>query len=249
MGTVQLRENEVLNDLLGYDNLKIIQRKDMFSFSLDSVLLANFMTVNKRFKKMVDLGTGNAPIPLFLSTRTKVRIIGVEIQDEAYDIAIRNVNLNGLTGQIEIIRSDIKGINKLIGSQSFDAVVCNPPFFKITDKANMSKNAYQKLARHEVMITLEEIVKEANLLLTFGGYFSMVHRPDRLLDIFELFRKYNIEPKRLRLVYPKYGKESNMVLLEGQKGNKGGLRILAPLYVHDTNNEYSAEVKTMFMRE
>lgn len=242
-----LKENEVLNDLLGYDHLKIIQRPDMFNFSLDSTLLANFVTINKNVKKLVDLGTGNGPIPLFLSLRTKAKIIGVEIQAQSYDLAKRNIEINHLSNQIEIVHDDLKGINKKIGHQAFDIVTCNPPFFKVTNESNVNKNDYLTIARHEVLATLEDVVKEASLLLKHGGYFSLVHRPDRLLDIFEIMRHYKIEPKRLRLVYPKPNKECNTVLIEGRKSNQGGLRILPPLYVYHENNEYTEEIRKMFM--
>jgi len=242
-----LKENEVLNDLLGYEGLKIIQRPDMFNFSLDSTLLANFVTINKNVKKIIDLGTGNAPIPMFLSLRTKAKIIGVEIQDESYDLAKRNIQFNQLTNQIEIIHDDLKNINKKVGFQEFDIVTCNPPFFKITSESNINKNDYLTIARHEVLVTLEDVIKEASLLLKHGGYFTMVHRPDRLLDIFEIMRIYKLEPKRMRLVYPKSNKEANTVLIEGRKSNQGGLRILPPLYVYEHNNQYTNEILDMFM--
>ena len=190
-----LKENEVLNDLLGYDGLKIIQRHDMFNFSLDSTLLANFVTIRKNVKKIIDLGTGNAPIPLFLSIRTKAKIIGVEIQEISYDLAVRNVVINNLTNQIEIIHEDLKNIHKLLGHHAFDVVTCNPPYFKVTNDANVNKNDYITIARHEIFVTLEDVIKEASILLKHGGYFALVHRPDRLIDIFVLLRKYQLEPK------------------------------------------------------
>ncbi len=242
-----LKDNEVLNDLLGYDHLKIIQRHDMFNFSLDSTLLANFVSINKNVKKIVDLGTGNGPIPLFLSLRTKAKIIGVEIQEQSYDLAKRNIEINQLTDQIEIIQDDLKGINTKIGNHAFDIVTCNPPFFKVTNESNVNKNDYLTIARHEVLATLEDVIKEASILLKHGGYFTLVHRPDRLLDIFEIMRKYKLEPKRLRLVFPKMSKECNTILIEGRKSNQGGLRILPPLYVYQDNNEYSEEIMQMFM--
>lgn len=242
-----LKENEVLNDLLGYDGLKIIQRHDMFNFSLDSTLLANFVTINKNVKKIIDLGTGNAPIPLFLSIRTKAKIIGVEIQELSFDLARRNVMINNLTDQIEILHADLKNINKLLGHHTFDVVTCNPPYFKVTNSANVNKNDFLTIARHEILVTLEDVIKEASLLLKHGGYFALVHRPDRLLDIFELLRSYRLEPKRLRLVYPKENKECNTILIEARKSNQGGLKILPPLYVYDNNSEYTEEIKKMFM--
>lgn len=242
-----LKENEVINDLLGYDGLKIIQNTKMFNFSLDSTLLANFLTINKKINKIVDLGTGNAPIPLFLSLRTNVPIVGVEIQEEVFDMAKRNVLLNDLESQISLYNEDLKGVNKIIGNHKFDAVTCNPPFFKVNRDSNINKNDYLTIARHEVKVTLEEVIIEANKLLKNGGYFAMVHRPDRLVDIFSLMRKNKIEPKRLRMVHPSRGKEANTVLIEGRKTTEGGLKVLPPLYVHDEDHTYSEEVRRMFM--
>ncbi|MDF2699677.1 MAG: yfiC [Haloplasmataceae bacterium] len=242
-----LKENEVLNDLLGYDHLKIIQRPDMFNFSLDSTLLANFVTINKNVKKIVDLGTGNGPIPMFLSLRTKAKIIGVEIQEVSVDLAKRNIEINNLGEQIEIIHDDLKNINKKIGNHAYDIVTCNPPFFKITNESNVNKNDFLTIARHEILANLDDVVKEAFQLLKNGGVFAMVHRPDRLIEIIETMRKYKIEPKRLRLVYPKPNKEANTILIEGRKSNQGGLRILPPLYVYNEDSKYNDEILEMFM--
>lgn len=246
-----LKENEVLNDLLGYDGLKIIQHPEMFNFSLDSTLLGNYATLNKNAHKVVDLCTGNAPIPLFLSLRnSNIKIIGVEIQDVSHDLASRNVAVNGLENQIEIIKGDLKGINEKIGRFSYDVVTCNPPYFKVNPDSNLNKNYYLTIARHEVLATLDDVVKEASLLLKQGGRFAMVHRPDRLIDIIETFRKYKFEPKRMRLVYPRIHREANVLLIEGIKGGKAGnLRIENPLFVYEneTSVNYSQEILDLFM--
>ena len=148
---------EVINDLLGYDGIKIIQRPDMFNFSLDSTLLADFARPLAKTKKIMDLGTGNAPIPLFLSLKTKALITGVEIQKEVFDIAVRNIELNKLTDQITILNDNIKGLSKKFENSEFDIITCNPPFFKFKESSNTNKNDYKTIARHEVLITLEEI--------------------------------------------------------------------------------------------
>ena len=245
-----LKENEVLNDLLGYEGLKIIQNPDMFNFSLDSTLLGVFGTINKNVKSIVDLCTGNAPVPLFLSLRTNAKIIGVEIQNQSYDLAVRNINVNNLESQIKIIHGDLKGIHNKIGKHTHDIVTCNPPYFKINEESNLNKNDYLTIARHEVMVNLEEIILEASLLLKQGGRFVMVHRPDRLVEIIELYKKYKIEPKRMRLVYPRINKEANVLLIEGIKGGKeGNLRIESPMFVYEneTSLNYSNEISEIFM--
>src|SRR5690606_35548150 len=144
--------------LLGYKHIKIIQDEEKFRFSLDSTLLANFVNVKKHTKKIIDLGTGNAPIPLFLTLKTDAKIIGVEIQKEVYELAKQSVELNNLSGQIEIINADIKDVYKLVGPNTFDIVISNPPYFKYLPTSNINKNDYLTIARHEVLITLEEIV-------------------------------------------------------------------------------------------
>lgn len=237
--------NEVINDLLGYDGLKIIQRPDMFNFSLDSTLLAMFAPIQGKTKKIMDMGTGNAPIPLFLSLRTKASITGVEIQPDVFDIATRNITLNKLDSQIKIINDDIKGIHKKFDNSEFDMITCNPPFFKFKETSNTNKNDYKTIARHEVLITLEDIIIEAKRLLKTKGSLSMVHRTDRLIEIIETLRKHGFSVKRLRFVYPKKGEQSNMVLIDSRNNGNTGLELLEPLYVHNEDG-YTNEIKEYF---
>ena len=235
---------EVINYLLAYENMKIIQRKDMFNFSLDTVLLANFCTLNKDLNEIVDFGTNNAAIPLLLSRRTDKKMIGVEIQKEAVELANKNITLNHLENQIEIIHDDIK--NYVQNAKKVKLVVCNPPFFKVGEKSNVNENEYLQIARHEIKINLEEIIKSAAMILDNKGRFAMVHRPDRMIEIINYMQKYDIEPKRMRFVYPKINKESHIFLIEGMyKGNKG-VKIESPLYAHEEDGTYSKEVRRMF---
>lgn len=235
---------EVTNYLLAHRDMKIIQRKDMFNFSLDTVLLANFCTINADVDTIIDFGTNNAAIPLLLSKRTDKKIIGVEIQEEAVEIANKNISLNNLKDQIEIIHSDIK--DYVIHAPKSKFVVCNPPFFKVGEKSNLNESKYLQIARHEIKINLEEIIYSASRILKQKGRFAMVHRPDRMIEIINYMQKYDIEPKRIRFVYPKMGKESHIFLIEGMyKGNKG-VKIETPLYAHESNGEYTKEVKRMF---
>lgn len=234
----------ILNDLMGYDGLKIYQDPEMFNFSIDSMLLASFATISKKTNNIIDLCTGNAPIPMYLSLRTNNLIYGVEVQKAAYDLAVKSVDYNKLN--IRIINDDLKGIHKMFSHEQFDLVTCNPPFFKVSENSNINKNDFLTIARHEVMATLDDIVKEAFKLLKTGGYLAMVHRPDRLIDILETFRKYKIEPKRLRFVYPRIGSQANHVLIEGIKNsNEGGLKLLPPLYVYE-NDSWSEEIKKIY---
>lgn len=235
---------EVTNYLLAYKNMKIIQRKDMFNFSLDTVLLANFCTINKDLNEIVDFGTNNAAIPLLLSRRTNKKIIGIEIQEEAVKLAEKNVNINSLEKQIEIIHSDIKDYVK--DAKKVKLVVCNPPFFRVGERSHLNDNEFLQIARHEIKIDLDGIVKSAATILDNKGRFAMVHRPDRMIEIINCMQKYDIEPKRVRFVYPKVGKESHIFLIEGMYKGSKGLKIEAPLYAHEDDGSYSLEVRKMF---
>jgi len=242
-----LKENEVLNELLGYERMKIIQRPDLFNFSLDSTLLADFVTLNRKALNAVDLCAGNGPIPLFLSIRSeKLAIYGVELQEVAYDLGKRSVELNGLDGRIKMLHADVKGIHQQLGEQAFDVVTCNPPFFKVDPSSNLNRNNHLTIARHETKVTLADVVREASLLLKHGGNLALVHRPERLVEIMETLRAYKLEPKRLRMVYPKVGREANTILIEARKGNPGGLKILPPLYVYHEDGTYTNEIKRIF---
>ena len=245
---METNKKEVINDLLGYDGLKIIQRPDAFNFSLDSTLLADFVTIKYRDQFIIDLGCGNGYIPIFLTLRTNAHIYGVEIQEDIYDLALRSVELNNLNSQITILNDDIKTVHQKLGTSRFDVVCSNPPYFKYQEDSNINKNDYLTIARHEVKVTLDDVLKCANILLKDGGTFAMVHRSERLLDILECFRKYNIEPKRLRFVYAKTNSlESVAILIEGKKATKpGGLKILNPLYVMDEEGKYTEEVLKIF---
>ena len=237
---------EVVNYLLGYKNLKIVQNTDMFNFSLDSVLLPNFVTLKKNTAKILDIGCGNAPIPLILATKTNAKIIGVEIQKDVYELALKTVKMNDLEKQIEIINDDINNIYTYFETESFDTVVCNPPYFKVATTPNLNTIEYKTIARHEIKLNLEQIINIAKKVLKNNGNIAMVHRPERLSDIITIMRKNNIEPKRIRFVYPKETKEANILLIEGVKNGRPGLKILPPLYSHCENGEYSKQIKKYF---
>ena len=236
----------VLNDLVGYKNLKIYQESNWFSFSLDSVLLPNFVTINKNIKVIMDFCTGNAPIPLILSTKTSAKIVGVELQKDVYDLAKDSVSYNKLDNQIEIINMDIKDLKNNYSGDSIDVITCNPPYFKYIESSNINEDIHKVIARHEKMITLDEIVDMAHYLLKNNGVLAMVHRTDRLIEIINTFNKYGLEVKKIRFVYPKLNTESNMVLVEGKKNGNTGLKILPPLYAHNEDGSYTDEVLKMF---
>lgn len=237
---------EVLNDLLGYKNLKIFQNSEWFSFSLDSILLPNFVTIKSNTKLIVDFCTGNAPIPLILATKTSAKIIGIEIQKDVYELAKKTVLYNNLENQITLYNEDVKNVGKFIGSEEADIVLCNPPYFKVSSNSNLNEDIHKSIARHELKIDLEQIIKKAFYLLKTGGIIALVHRTDRFIEIVKILENNHFSIKKIRFIYPKKGTESNLVLIEARKNGNVGLKILEPLIVHDLDGNYSKEVLKMF---
>lgn len=233
---------EEIHYLLSSEQQKIVQKKDCFSFSLDSVLLPNFVTVHLRTKEILDIGCGNAPIPLILSERTKAHITGVEIQKEAYEMAKKSVKLNGKENQIDLIHDDIRHYAEGIDHEIYDVITCNPPYFSYQDSSIVSKTNEKTIARHDKTLKLEDILKISRKLLKNNGILALVQRPEKLVDIIYLMRKNNIEPKRILFIYPKKGRNANILLIEGTKNGKPGLKILDPIYSHTENNEYTEEL-------
>lgn len=237
---------KIKNYLLGYEDMYIMQDTEMFNFSLDSVLLPNFVTLNKKINKIMDIGCGNAPIPLILSTLTTADIIGVEIQKESFDLAIESVKINNLENRIKIINEDINELYKSLESDSIDVITCNPPYFKVTENSNFNDSSYKTIARHEVMLDLPRLFKIAKKLLKNNGNIAIVHRPERLIDIIEEMKKNNIEPKRIQFIHPKKDVEANILLVEGTKNGKPGVKILPPLYSHKDDGNYTDEISKYF---
>ena len=237
---------EVINDILAYEKLKIYQNTSMFQFSLDSVLLPNFVTLNKNIKRILDIGTGNAIIPIILSTKTPTKITAVELQKEVYLLAKKSIKLNNLENQIELINDDIKNYYLNQETETFDVITCNPPYFKVNKDSHFNKSDYKTIARHEVALNLDDIMKIAVKLLKNKGIIAIVHRPERMIDIIQSMKKYNIEPKKIRFVHPNKNKEANIILIEGRKNGQPGIKILNPIYSHEKNGEYTNEIQKYF---
>ncbi len=257
---MQLKENERIDELQ-YKNLKIIQNEDGFCFGIDSVLLSDFAKDIKNNSAGVDLGSGTGIISILLSAKTKLeKIIGVEIQEDVAEMANRSVILNNIQDKIEILNLDIKdiiqnksnnkeNINKLIENklqrEKFDFVVTNPPYKKLdTGKVNANENKY--ISRHELTANLEDFLNVSKYLLKDKGAFYMVHRPDRLVDIIELMRKYKIEPKKIRFVYSSIEKEPSLILIKGIKNANPFLKIDRPLIIYNENGEYTEEIYEIY---
>lgn len=243
-----LKGDERLDYLLA-EELRIIQSPSVFSFSLDAVLLARFASIPISKGKIVDLCSGNGVIPLLMSSRTRASILGVEIQERLYDMAVRSIDYNNLSEQLQMHHGDLKGIAKEIGHSKYDAVTCNPPYFPTPKVEEQNKNEHFAIARHEIHCTLEDVISNSSQLLKQGGKAAFVHRPGRLMDIMWLMRKYRLEPKRLQFVYPMAGKEANTILIEGIKDGSPDLKTLPPFIVYDKNNEYTKEARELLYGE
>lgn len=238
---------EVLNDILGYRNRKIFQDDECFSFSLDSIMLANFATIRLRDRNILDLGCGNGIIPLVLSLRTDNFIVGVEIQKQLADMAARSTKYNNLSDQIKIVNCDMKDYISNETFEKFDLITCNPPYFKVNEKNYFNLSPQKLIARHEVKITLSDVFCISKKLLKNNGNLAIVHRPERLLEIFDLFRNNGIEPKRLKFVYEKISKESTLVLIEGQKNGNPGLKIENPLILYNEDGSMTDEYSKLIV--
>lgn len=237
---------KVKNRLLNFGNNVIFQDDEAFLFSLDSVILANFVSIRLTDKNIVDLCSGNASIPMLLSFRTKANILGVELQKDIYDLGYESIVSNKMDKQISFVNHDIKNLVDEKYEGKYDVVTCNPPYFKYKEGSLINQNKNKMIARHEVCTNLEEVIKISSYILKTNGTMALVHRPERLMEILFLMRKYNIEPKKMRFVYPKEDRDANMVLIEGSKNGKIGLRMLAPLIIYNNNGDYTEEVRKMF---
>ena len=240
---------ETINDLLEINNFKIFQNDDWFKFSLESVLLPNFVTINLRCKKILDLCTGNAPIPLILSTKTNAKIIGVEIQKDVFDLAKKSVEYNKLENQIELINDNLNNLKNYYNSDEFDVITVNPPYFQNIISSKKNIDIHKAIARHEIKTTLEDIIKISSYLLKNGGYFALVHQTTRFIDVINLLQKYNFSVNKIQLIYPKKGKESNLFMIESIKNGKCGVSFLNPLYIHNNDGSYQDKILKMFKNE
>lgn len=225
-------------DDLHRNNYQIIQNSKKFCFGMDAVLLSGFAKV-KKDELVLDLGTGTGIIPILLEAKTEGKhFTGLEIQEESADMAKRSVTLNNLNEKVNIVVGDIKEASKIFGAASFHVVTSNPPY--MTDHHGLTNPELPKaIARHEVLCSLDDVVREAAIILKPNGRFYMVHRPFRLVEILNKLTEYKLEPKRLKMVHPFVDKEPNMVLIECLKGGKSRLTVEPPLIVYKEQNVYT----------
>lgn len=242
---IKLKENERIDDL-EFKNLKIIQNKDGFCFGIDSILLTDFAKNIKQNSKVIDLGTGTGIIPILLYGKTKnTKFVGVEIQLEVAEMANRSVKLNLLENNIEILNTNILELSKIYNRGSFDVVTTNPPYKKINTGV-INENNKKLISRHEITASLEDFIRTASFLLKDLGEFYMVHRPDRLVDIFYEMRKNKIEPKKIKFIYPNKNKKTNLVLIKGIKNGKQFLEFENNLYVYNEDGNYTNEILKIY---
>lgn len=241
-----LLENERLDDLQ-INNYKIIQKKDEFCFGMDAVLLSAFTKV-KEYERIIDLGTGTGVIPILLEAKTKTQqIVGLEIQPHIAEMAKRSVLYNQLESKISIVQGDIKEAGQLFGLASFDVVTSNPPYMNDLHGLKNFKES-KSIARHEILCTFEDLVKAASKLLKPRGRFYLVHRPHRLIELISILTKYQMEPKRIKMVHPYVYKDANMVLIECIKGARSMVKVESPLIVYDSPNHYTEDIFKIYGR-
>lgn len=242
---VELKENERIDDL-EFKGLKIIQNEKGFCFGIDSVLLSDFAKNIKKNSLVLDLGTGTGIIPILLCGKTELKkVIGVEIQEEVSNMARRSSKLNNLEEKFQVLNEDILSLGKLYANQIFDAIVTNPPYKK-KDTGIINEDERKIISRHEITASLEDFIKISRDLLKDKGEFYMVHRPERLVDILYLLRKYKIEPKELRFVYSNAKKPPKLVLIKGIKNAKEFLEVDKNLYIYDDKGNYTDEILKIY---
>ena len=232
-------------DDLQCNGYRILQKKDGFCFGMDAVLLSGFARVQAG-ERALDLGTGTGIIPILLSAKTAGdSFTGLEIQEAFAEMAGRSVQLNGLADRVKIVQGDIREASRLFGKASFDVVTSNPPY--MNDAHGLKNPDLPKaIARHEVLCTLAELVRETALLLKPGGRFYLVHRPHRLVEIITVLREYKLEPKRMKLVHPFIDKEANMVLIEAFRGGGPMMKVEAPIIVYQEPGVYTSEIYDIY---
>lgn len=245
---IELKENERIDDL-EFKNLRIIQNKEGFCFGIDSVLLTDFAKGIKKNGKVLDLGTGTGIISILLCGKTELKkVVGVEIQKEVADMASRSSKLNDLQDRFEVINENILNLNKIYEKQTFDVIVTNPPYKK---KQTGVTNLNQKkiISRHEITADLEDFIKVSKDLLKDKGEFYMVHRPERLVDILSLMRKYKIEPKTLKMVCSDKNKEPKLLLIKGVKNANSFLKVEKNLYIYNEEGKYTDDILKIYNKK
>ncbi len=233
MGIKKNMKSNDVNDLFDYGYL-IYQNSDFFKFSIDSVLLAEFVSVKKGKREILDLCSGNAPIPMILHNKfgSRVHITGIELQDAIYDLGVLSLRENEID-TVEYIKGDVNDLLQIFPKRRFDIITCNPPYFAVSDTNLKNVNNIKAIARHEIMIDLDNLVKMSSKVINNQGYFCMVHRATRIADIINCLHKYNFGIKRLVPVYDNHGSQASLVLIEAIYNGKDYVTIEKAVYLKD----------------
>lgn len=240
-----VRSNERIDDL-ERNGYRLIQNPEVFCFGIDAILLAHFAKVSNAKQKVLDIGTGTGIIPIVMhAIYGKGTFTGIDIQESMIEMASRSVKLNEIEEDVTMKVVDIKCCREHFKAGQFDIITCNPPYMK-GHAGLKNEHPSKTIARHEVACTLEDIISGAGYMLKYGGKLCMIHRPHRLVDIFTAMRNNKIEPKLMRMVYPKVGKEPTMVLVEGVKNGNPELRVQTPLYVYNEDGTYTDEINQIY---
>lgn len=240
-----LQDSERLDDLQ-LDDLKIIQDKNKYNFTSDSALLANFVST-KKSDKCVEIGCGSGVISILVNHKcSPQKIFAFEIQNSMADLAKRNIDLNKLSEKIEIINAPIQDFEKYIQKGSINVIFSNPPYMKINNQSLINLNEEIAISRHEIKLNLHDLISCSSKLLKFGGKLYLVHRSERLSEIFAEMNKNQLEPKRMFFVSPSDNKKPNIVLIEAQKGAKPGLKVLPTLIVNDIDGNYLYTIQKLY---
>lgn len=234
----------MLNDLYDYVPLKIYQDDNYFKFSLDSVLLAEYVTVSNKTKNIIELCSGNCAVSMILSTKTNANITAVEVQKEIYDLGKKSIEYNNLSDRINLVLSDIKDVKNYFPGNNINIIVCNPPYFKKVKTSYVNDDEIKAIARHEMLTNLEEIIKISSNILQIDGELYLVHRSERIDEIINCCFKYNINVKNIQLISTKEGKEPTLVLVRCVKGSNLGVKVSPVLCI-----ENKKTFKNIFRKE
>jgi len=246
VGDNLVREDESLDDLI-LGGLKVIQPRRGYRFSLDAVLLAHFAVLNG-VEAAVDLGSGSGVIPLIMSWRSPaLNVVGIELQADMAERSLRTLTYNDLNNRIRIIPADIREIKSALPPASVGLVVCNPPFWK-KGEGHISSHAGEAIARHELAVEFTDICKAAAYLLMDGGHFCVIQRAERLTEVAAVMTGSRLQVRRIRTVHSLAGDDAVLVLVEGRKNSRGGVRIMPPLIIYQEPGVYSAEVNHWYGR-
>ncbi|CAM3187658.1 methyltransferase [Lactococcus hircilactis] len=245
MEKIELNSDERIDEIAA-SGVKIIQSKEVFSFSIDAILLARFPRLPKQ-GQIVDLCAGNGAVGLFASHKTKAQIIELELQARLADMAARSIKLNQLATQMSVINDNLNQALTYLSHSSTDLIFCNPPYFKVDHASHLNDSKHYTLARHELATNLDEIFEISKQLLKSNGHLAMVHRPERFFEIVDKMRAHNLQPKWIQFVYPKADTPANILLIDAIKdGKPGGEIFLPPLIVHHDDGTYTDAINEIY---